>query len=174
MKKLLFTIIWGWLACVAVVAQNKPYISGTSLVKIYSSDGRIGMMLEPWVAPEGDVLNLKGGDYITVTAATLDSYYVVSGKLVLALVRGNQIVEVLATMNISSISAINFVYFSSKISEETEVKEGDEIRLLTTYDGVMYSTIDAAYGNDVVDRIPAVGYKIPLLNIPALLFPLRK
>lgn len=165
MKKLLFTIFWGWLACVTIVAQNEPYISGTSLVKIYSSDGRIGMMLEPWVAPEGDVLNLKGGDYITVTAATLDSYYVVSGKLVLALVRGNKIVKVLATTNISSISAINFVYFSCKISEDTEVKEGDEIRLLTTYDGVMYSTVDAAYGNDVVDRIPAVGYKIPLFNI---------
>lgn len=162
----LLTIILGMMVCMTCSwAQDAPYISGTSSLRLYSTDGRIGMMIEPWEAPANDTLTLKGGDYITVTAGTLDSYYVVNGKLALALTRGNEIVEILGTKTISSISAISFVYFSCKIDEETEVLPGDEIRLLTTYNDILYNTVDAAYGSGATDRIPAVNYALPLCKI---------
>lgn len=164
-KKLLTIIVVLVLCMASTWAQDTPYISGTSSLKIYSTDGSVGMMIEPWVAPDNDTLSLKGGDYITVTAKTLDSYYVVSGKLALALTRGNEIVEILGTKTISSISAISFVYFSCKIDEETVVMSGDEIRLLTSYNDILYNTVDAAYGNNVTDRIPAVNYALPLCKI---------
>lgn len=151
---------------IRLTAQDTPYISGTSLLKIFSSDGGVGMAIEPTVAPENDVLTLKNGDNFTVTITTLDSYCVVSGKMVLAITRGNEIVEILAKRTIpTNISSISFVYFNCLIGKNTEILPGDELRLLTTYDEIMYSTVDAAYGHDVVDRIPAVGYKLPLHNI---------
>lgn len=165
MRNIFFLILTMCLGFGAI-AQDKPYISGTSLLKIYSTDGGIGMTIEPKEAPVNDILTLKGGDYLTVTISTLDTYYVVSGKLALAITRGNEIVEILAQRTIpSSISSISFVHFSFIIDEGTEILPGDEIRLLTTYNEVLYSTVDAAYGHEVVDRIPCYNYQLPLYNI---------
>ena len=49
------------------------------------------------------------------------------------------------------------------MKEDTEVLEGDEIRLLVTQDGVNYEKLAGRPG--VTDAIPAVKYDLPLLKI---------
>ena len=87
------------------------------------------------------------------------------GKVAVGLVRGgNQLVDVLAeqAVNWKSEEVVPQIQFVCRVKEDTEVLEGDEIRLLVTQDGVNYEKLAGRPG--VTDAIPAVKYDLPLLK----------
>lgn len=149
--------------CWPVMAQERV-ISGTSSLFLTSSDGSIGMMLEPSYAPENDVLTLKGGDYFVLTASSLESYRTMSGRLVVALVRNEtEVVDIMASRSLGGLTS--FVYFTCKVSDGIEVLPGDQVRLLTTTTGEDYQFVTFLYPGAVVDHIPATDYMLPLCKV---------
>ncbi len=142
-------------------------VGGTSVVKISSSYNGMGMIIEPITNADKDVMNLQGGDSFVLTAGSFTtSGWSFDGKLVAALVRGSEVVDVMAERAIKlSTDAINMVYMVCQVSEGVEVRQGDMIRLLTTVDDENYTLVNAAGGSGLTDRIPATGYSYPFQKI---------
>ncbi len=127
----------------------------------------MGLIVEPITNADKEEMNLRGGDSFVLTAGSFTtSGWSFNGKLVAALVRGSEVVDVMAerTINLST-EAITMVYMVCKVSEGVEVRQGDMIRLLTTVDDKNYTLVNAAGGSGLTDRIPATGYSYPFQKI---------
>ncbi|MBQ8422650.1 MAG: leucine-rich repeat protein [Coprobacter sp.] len=154
-------------ACISYIpctAQN--FIGSNSVLELSPMGDRIGLSLEPKTAIEDTILNLKGGDQFTISAGTITGGSNFSGKVAVALVRNGALVEILAEQNLG-VSGNTTLFFNCKISESTQVNEGDIIRLVSSAGNGMYQAINSTYGG-IVTQIPATGYKIPFhkINIP--------
>ncbi len=150
------------LCSVPVMAQN--YIGSNSVLELTSSGGRIGLSLEPVTPIEGNVLTLKGGDSFTILAGTIAGGSNFDGKVAVGLIRNGAIVEILAEQALG-VSGNTTLFFDCKISENTQVLEGDIIRLISTSgSNGHYQAINSTYGG-VVTQIPAVNYELPFYKI---------
>lgn len=166
--------LWIVVVLCAIVSSVRAQITiggSPSYLQLEADDGRIGMILEPFTPIEEEVVTLKGGDMFRLTAGMLSTYYAFDGKLAVGLVRNNgYLVEILTerVMKLSTGGKEMQVDFVCKIGAGTEVRKGDEIRLLTTVNGFEYNLVKSSVGKVAVDRIPAVDYALPLhrINLP--------
>ncbi len=155
-----YATIWAHMS----YAQN--YIGSNSVLELSPMGDRIGLSLEPHTAIEDTILNLKGGDQFSLMAGTITGGSGFSGKVAVALVRNGALVEILAEQNLG-VSGNTTLFFNCKISESTQVLEGDIIRLVSSAANGKYQAINTTYGG-VITQIPATNYKLPFhkINIP--------
>lgn len=148
-------------------AVHAAFINGTSSSVEQTNDkDKIGLIYKPLTAIDEETVTLKGGDKFELYAGSISSIWGYKGKVAVGLVRGgNQLVDVLAeqAVNWKSEEVVPQIQFVCRVKEDTEVLEGDEIRLLVTQDGVNYEKLAGRPG--VTDAIPAVKYDLPLLKI---------
>lgn len=148
-----------------LLAQN--FIGSNSVLELTPSGDRVGLSLEPKTPIDGDILTLKGGDTFTVLAGTISGGSSFEGKVAVALVRNGALVEVLAEQSLG-VSGSTTLFFDCKIGDNTQVMEGDIIRLLSTSgSNGHYQAINSTYGG-VVTQIPATNYELPFhkINMP--------
>lgn len=173
-QKRWFLRLWVMLCgiCMAMpsVHAQKWTISGLSQVMLLNTNDKNGLIYCPTAPIEGTVITLKGGDSFRLYAGTLttggNSF---DGKIVAGLVRnvGDEdiLVDILKEFPLKMEEDIPVYEMACKVKEETEVHAGDVIRLLTTINGEDFNPVGKYPGTNVTDRIPAVNYELPILNI---------
>lgn len=166
---------WMALCCALMISSmvGAQEINGISTVQLTSANDRIGMIFVPGTPTDETIITLKPGDSFTLMAGTLSTGgYSFDGAMAVALVRpgvaGDELVEILARRAMKITNDIPMEIFKCKVGENTTVKNGDVIRLLTTLDGNEYKIVSKKVGQGVTDQIPAVGYNLPMhkINIP--------
>ncbi len=167
MKSLRVCVILFLALTVSAVAQAQTFVFSNSPVQISAEDGRLGMIVEPTVATDEETMTLKAGDTFVLTAGTLTTNgRLFDGKLVVALMRGNTLIDIMAkiTLRLSS-NNLPLAYLNCCVSDGVEVREGDMIRLLTTEDEENYSYVGSSYSYPANYQIPAVNHVWPFVKI---------